>query len=164
MPCPFLSAKIQTSDPGKKSGWCLPNSPVPPVFRAMDRNPSLYVFRCQKSMQKCKPPSFFLTSTTALHQALWLGLMAPDSSISFRWFLTSSTIGGGIHLKCSLNGVSSVTFMVCSVEWVHPSSTDLMKICHDTWQGAGGLYLPIWEPMSPSHLNPTHRTAYHVFA
>ena len=74
-------------------------------------------------MQKCKPPSFFLTSTTVLHQALWLGLMALDSSISFRWFLTSSTIGGVIHLKWSLNGVSSVTFMVCSVEWVHPSST-----------------------------------------
>ena len=30
----------------------------------------------------------------ALHQALWLGLMAPDSNISFKWFLTSSTSGG----------------------------------------------------------------------
>ena len=48
--------------------------------------------------------------------------MAPDSSISFRWLLTSSTIGGGICLKHSLNGVSSVTLMVCSVKWVHPSS------------------------------------------
>ena len=48
--------------------------------------------------------------------------MAPDSSISFRWLLTSSTISGGICLKRSLNGVSSVTLMVCSVEWVHPSS------------------------------------------
>ena len=74
-------------------------------------------------MQKHKPPSFFLTSTTSLHQALWLGLMAPDSNISLRWFLTSSTISGGIHLNCSLKGVSSVTFMVCSVEWVQPSST-----------------------------------------
>ena len=73
-------------------------------------------------MQKCRPPSFFHTSTTALHQALWLGLMAPDSSISFRWLLTSSTIGGGIHLNCSLKWVLSVTFMICSVEWVQPNS------------------------------------------
>ena len=74
------------------------------------------------AMQKCKLPSFFLTSMTALHQALWIGLMALDSNISLKWFLTSSTINGGICLNHSLNGVSSVTFMVCSVEWVHPSS------------------------------------------
>ena len=74
-------------------------------------------------MQKCRPPSFFLTSTMALHQVLWLGLMALDSNISLRWFLTSSTIGSGIHLNHSLKGVSSVTFMVCSVEWMQPSST-----------------------------------------
>ena len=84
-------------------------------------------FKHQKSIQKCKPPSFFLTSTTVLHQALWLVLMAPNSSISFRWFLTSSTIGGGIRLKHSLNGVSSVTLMVCSVEWVHPSSAGVQR-------------------------------------
>ena len=58
----------------------------------------------------------------ALHQALWLGLMVPDSNISFKWFLTSSTIGGGIHLYCSLKGVSSVTFIICSVEWAQPNS------------------------------------------
>ena len=73
-------------------------------------------------MQKCRPPSFFHTSTKALHQALWLGLMVPDSSISFKWPLTSSTNGGGIHLNHSLKGVSSVTFMICSVEWVQPNS------------------------------------------
>ena len=48
--------------------------------------------------------------------------MAPDSNISLRWFLTSSTIGGEIHLNHSLKGVSSVTYMVCSVEWVQPNS------------------------------------------
>ena len=122
MPRPFLFAKIRTSDPGRKSDRHPLNSPVPLECGVMDRNPSSCAFKCQKLIQKCKPPSFFLTSTMALHQALWLGLMAPDSNISFRWFLTSSTIGGGIHLKCSLNGVSSVTLMVCSVEWVHPSS------------------------------------------
>ena len=48
--------------------------------------------------------------------------MVPDSNISFKWFLTSSTSGGGIHLKCSLKGVLSVTFMICSVGWVQPNS------------------------------------------
>ena len=78
-------------------------------------------------MQKCKPPSFFLTSTTVFHQALWLGLIALDSNISLRWSLTSSTIGGGILLNRFLNGVSSVTFMVCLVKWVHPSSAGSSK-------------------------------------
>ena len=73
-------------------------------------------------MQKCKLPSFFHTGTMALYQTLWLGLIVPNSNISFKWFLTSSTNGGGIHLNCSLKGVSSVTFMICSVEWVQPNS------------------------------------------
>ena len=49
--------------------------------------------------------------------------MAPDSNISHRWFQTSSTNSEEIYLNCSLNGVSSVTFIVCSVEWVQPNST-----------------------------------------
>ena len=73
-------------------------------------------------MQNHRPPSFFLTNTTALHQALWLGWIVPDSSISHRWFQTSSTNGGGIHLNHSLKEVSSITFIVCSVEWVQPHS------------------------------------------
>ena len=81
------------------------------------------VFRWQKLIQNCKPPFFFHTNTTVLHQALWLGLMAPDSNISHRWLLTSSTNGGGIHLNHSLKGVSLVTFIVCSVEWVQPNSS-----------------------------------------
>ena len=124
MPHPFLSAKIWTSDPGRRSGQHLLGSLVHSCFQG-NRLEYFFIcaFRRRKSIQKHKLPSFFLTSMTALHQVLWLGLMAPDSNISFRWFLTSSTIGGGIHLKCSLNGVSSVDFMVCLVEWVHPSST-----------------------------------------
>ena len=39
---PSLSAKIQISDPGKKSDQCLLSSLMPLVFRAMDRNPSSY--------------------------------------------------------------------------------------------------------------------------
>ena len=59
----------------------------------------------------------------ALHHALWLGQMAPDSNISLRWFWTSSTKGGGICLNHSLKGVSFVTLIICSVEWVQPNST-----------------------------------------
>ena len=81
------------------------------------------VFRQGKSMQNCRPPSFFLTNTTTLHQALWLGQIVPDSSISHRWFWTSSTNGRGIHLNCSLKGVSYVTFILCSIEWVQSNST-----------------------------------------
>ena len=73
-------------------------------------------------MQNHRLPSFFCTNTTALHQALWLGLIAPDSNISHRWFQTSSTNGRGICLNHSLKGVSSVTFIVCSMEWVQPDS------------------------------------------
>ena len=47
--------------------------------------------------------------------------MALDSNISCRWLLTSSTKGGGIHLNNPLKGVSSVTFIVYSMEWVQPS-------------------------------------------
>ena len=72
-------------------------------------------------MQKCRPPSFFLTNTTALHQAPWLGWIVPDSSISHRWFWTSSTSSGGICLNHSLKGVLSVTFIMCSIEWVQPN-------------------------------------------
>ena len=58
----------------------------------------------------------------ALHHAPWLGQIAPDSSFSLRWFQTSSTKGGGICLNCSLKGVSSITLIVCLVEWMQPNS------------------------------------------
>ena len=87
-------------------------------------------------MQDCRLPSFFLTNTTALHQTLWLGQRAPNSSISCRWFQTSSTSSRGIHLNHSLKGVSSVTFIVCSVEWVQPNSdwnTMLWYLARSWW-------------------------------
>ena len=43
-----------------------------------------------KSIQKWSDPSFFLTSTTALHHGLLLGQMTPASSINFKCSLTSS--------------------------------------------------------------------------
>ena len=98
------------------------------------------IFRWQKLIQNCRPPSFFCTNTTALHQALWLGLIAPDSNILWRWFQTSSTNGGGIHLNCSLKGVSSITFIICSVEWVQPNSAgsneNMLWYSARSWQAA----------------------------
>ena len=41
----------------------------------------MQAFRWQKLIQNHKLPSFFCTNTTVLHQALWLGLMTPDSNI-----------------------------------------------------------------------------------
>ena len=82
----------------------------------------LHAFKWQKLIQNCRSPSFFLTNNTALHHALWLGQIVPDSSISHRQFLTSLTKGRGIHLNHSLKGVLLVTFIICLVEWVQPNS------------------------------------------
>ena len=78
-------------------------------------------------MQNHRLPSFFCTNTTALHQALWLGLIAPDYNNSCRWLQTSLTNSRGIHLNHSLKGVLSVTFIMCSMEWVQPNSVE----CND---------------------------------
>ena len=81
----------------------------------------MWVLRQWKSMQKHRPPSFFWTNTTALHQALWLGQIVPESNISHKCVWTSSINGRGICLNHSLNGVTSVTLITCLVEWVQPS-------------------------------------------
>ena len=72
-------------------------------------------------MQKGRLPSFFWTSTTALHHTLWLGQIMPESNISCKCAQTSSTNGRGIHLNCSLNGASAMTLITCSIEWVQLS-------------------------------------------
>ena len=124
MPHPFLFAKIQTSNPGRKSDWHPVNSPAPLEFGVTDRNPSLYMHsNIGNRYRNVSHHPFFSLAPQHYTRHSGLDLLAPSSNISFRWFLTSLTIGGGICLKCSLNGVSSVTLMVYSVEWVHPSST-----------------------------------------
>ena len=75
-----------------------------------------------KSTQKCSIPSFFLTSTTALHHGNWLGHIAPASNISWSEVWTSSSSSGGIHLNHSLNGSPSVIQISCSTALVQPSS------------------------------------------
>ena len=99
----------------------------------------MQAFRQWKSIQNHKPPSFFCTNSTALHQALWLGLMAPDSNISHRQLLTSSTKGRGIHLNHSLKGVSLVTVIVCSMEWVQPNSVGSKE--NTSWYLAKGQHV-----------------------
>ena len=107
----------------------------------------------------------FLHQHHCIAPSVWLGLIAPDSSISLRWFQTSSTNGGVICLNCSLKGVSSITFIICSMEWVQPNSTGSNEnTCHGTLPEAGGQHLPALGPRNSSHLSPIHQTIYHVFA
>ena len=65
-------------------------------------------FSFLKSTQNLNPPSFFLTSTTALFQGLWLGRITPVARMRSTSSLTSASRGAGILLNLSLNGVSSV--------------------------------------------------------
>ena len=109
-------------------------------------------------MQNHRLPSFFLTTTTALHQALWLGQIAPDSNISCRWFRTSSTNGRGIHLNCSLKGVSSVTFIMCSMEWVQPNSAGSNKnmswyLVRSQWAASASSGAQESKPLKSNSLN-----------
>ena len=67
-------------------------------------------------------PSFFLTSTTALHHGNWLEHMDPASNIFQSEAHTSSSSSGGISLNCSLKGLLSVIRISCSTALVHPSS------------------------------------------
>ena len=75
-------------------------------------------------MQKWSDPSFFLTKTTALHQELLLSQTTPASNINFKCSLTSSTWGGGILQKHSLNGgvSGSLRTYLCLVALVQPIS------------------------------------------
>ena len=115
-------------------------------------------------MQNHRLPTFFLTNTTTLHQALWLGLTVPDSSISHRWFQTSSTSGRGICLNCSLKGVSSVTFIMCLVEWVQPNSMASNE--NTLWYLARNQQMASASPWTKNltHSNPVCQIVSYAFA
>ena len=117
---PSWLARIQILGLSMKNDQHLPDSPGLPGSSAVGRSPSSCRHRWQKSIQKCKPPSF-QTNTTALHHTLWLGWIGPESNISHRCIWTFSTNGGGFHLNCSLNGMLLVTWITCSIEWVQLS-------------------------------------------
>ena len=123
MPPPSLSARNLIWGPSRKNVQHLPNSPKPP-YSGQGVGVLFHVsIQAAEVNAEHRLPSFFLTNTTALHQELWLDWIVPDSSISCRWFQTSSTSSGGICLNRSLKEASSVTFIVCSLEWVQPKST-----------------------------------------
>ena len=75
-----------------------------------------------KSMQKCRVPYFFQTSTTALHHRDWLGHIAHVYSISLSKACISSRSNGGMHLNHSLKGSLSLIQISCSIALVQPSS------------------------------------------
>ena len=84
-------------------------------------------FRCRKSIQNLRVPSFFRTNTTALHHGDCDGRMVPPSNISWMCWRTSSTSCGAIHLNLSLNGSSSpsnssITCLAVSVQPISFSS------------------------------------------
>ena len=138
---------------------------MPPVFWAGGRSP--FSCKCSGGKSQCRTVGchlFFLTNTTALHQTLWLGWIAPNSSISHRWFGTSSTNGRGICINCSLKGVSSISFIMYSVEGYSPILLDPMRIHRGIQPGASRWHLPAQGPKSPTCSNPIHPIIYHVFA
>ena len=82
----------------------------------------VHSFSFLRSIQNLRPPSFFRTNTTALAHGLCDLQMAQLSNISWIWALTLSYIWGGIHPYLSLNGVWSVSLILCLVRAVLPRS------------------------------------------
>ena len=106
-------------------------------FILSNEYPSFIVllFSLHRLIQNLSPPSFFLTSTIALAHGLKLFLIAPTSTISWRWFFTSSYRWGGILWYLSLKGWGSVILMACfrilhlpkSKSFLEKPSADLTK-------------------------------------
>ena len=115
-------------------------------------------------MQKCRLLCFFKTSATALHHALWLGHIIPESNISHRWAWTSFTNGRGICLNNSLNGASLVTLITCSVNEYNQACRVLRRKCHGTQPRETWWYPPALVAKTPIHTNLTSQTACFVFA
>ena len=91
--------------------------------------PSLTVwfFNLCRSMQTLRPPSFFLTRTTALVHGLKLLLIAPTSTMSRRSCFTSSKRWGGILLYLFLNGLLSVNLILCFSILHFPKSKSFLE-------------------------------------
>ena len=75
-----------------------------------------------KSTQNRIVPSFFLTITTLEEYGLWLGLIAPASSISARCSRTSWNNAGGMRRCGSLNGSLSINLILCFTKSQLPKS------------------------------------------
>ena len=106
-------------------------------------------------------PYSFLTNTTALHHALWLGqIMYPNPTFLHKCLWTSSMRGRGIHLNCSLNGVSLSNFndmfgwmgaaKFAGLQWEDDCGTQPIE----TWCRSHHLRCP----MIPIHSDPIPQT------
>ena len=82
----------------------------------------LHMLSLQKSTQKCRVPSFFQTSTTALHHEDWLGRITPAFIMSLSKAHTSSSSSRGMCQNHSLKGSLSLIWISCSIALMQPSS------------------------------------------
>ena len=112
----------------------------------------VWAFRFLKSMQNLRVPSFFLTSTMALHHGDWEGHTAPPSSISWMCWCTSPTSCSAILLNLSLNGSScsrsnSIT-MFCGVHAAHLilfQTEDAVEFHQEPLGLEGSIFLPTFQ-------------------
>ena len=120
----------------------------------------------QKSIQNCKLPSFFQHQYYCIAPSTLVG----SDGTRFQHFLqvTPNLINqwrGNSSKLFLIKGVSSVIFIVCSMEWVQPNSAGSNE--NTSWYLAKSqcaLHLPALGSKNPSCLSPTHQTIYHVFA
>ena len=92
--------------------------------------------------------------TTALHQGLLLGQIAPACNMSFTCVLTFSNRGGWMHLNRSLKGSSSVTLILCLTWLVHPSSLSSRE--KTSWYSLNNLW--VHSAFSAGHLSKPERS------
>ena len=103
MPPPSLSARTLIWDLSRKNVQHLPDSPMPPVFWAGGRSP--FSCECSGGKSHCRIVGHHPSSApTPLH------------------YTRHSTQWQGNPSKSFLKGVSSITFIMCSMEWVQPNS------------------------------------------
>ena len=113
-------------------------------------------------MQNQSYPSFFLTSTMALHYGEWEGQMVPPSSISWMCWHTSSTRGGAMRqnlssfsslMMCFMASVHHISFGSREKMWWNFSSS-AMAFCTNS----GGQSLRQFSP--PSFFRVARRSSY----
>ena len=134
MPPPFLSARTPNLRSKQENVQHLPNSPKPPVFWVGE---GVLFHACIEAAEVNAEMQAAILLPYQYHCITPCTLAKPDST-RLQHLLqvasTSSTNSGGICLNCFLKGVSSVTFIVCMVEWVQPNSARSNK--NTSWYSA----------------------------
>ena len=126
------------------------------VFWAEGRSP--FLCKCSGGKSQCRTIGTILLPYQ--HHCIAPGTLAGLDSTRLQHFLQvvpkppKPTVGES-HLNHSLKGVSSITFNVCSVEWVQPNSTGIQwEHVMVLGQQFGEQHLPAQGPKSPTHSNP----------